>query len=301
LVFADHGHTSIRLARNRVGFIDAKTDRVTRSFAVGREPRALALGFGSVWVADYRDQTISRVDPRTGTTATIPVGGNPTGIATAGGAVWVWTLEGLLVRIDPRFNEADSPIRLQPQTEHVGVLGGIAAGGGFLWVAAPPTTVFRVDTSNPHRHVPFVPAVGALGPIAYWDDRAWVAGSGEVVPVDARTLTEDTQISVGDARGLAFADGSLWVVSGGPGHMGGVVQALRRVNLESRLIDYPFRVGSDPFAITVAAGSIWAASRSDGTVSRVDPSQNKLVETIAVGASPTALAADKDGVWVVVE
>jgi DNA-binding SARP family transcriptional activator/DNA-binding beta-propeller fold protein YncE len=300
-VLADRGHTSIRLAPNHIGFIDARSGRVTRSFAVGREPRALALGFGSVWVADYRDQTITRVDPRTGTTATIPVGGNPTGIATAGGAVWAWTLEGLLVRIDPRFNEADRSIRLQAQTEHVGMLGGIVAGGGFLWVAAPPTAVFRVDTANPRRHARFVPAAGAGGPIAYWDDRAWVAGSGEVVPVDARTLTEDTEISVGDARGLAFADGSLWVVSGGPGHMGGVVQALRRVNLESGLIDYPFRVGSDPFAVTVAAGSIWAASRSDGTVSRIDPSQNKLVETVSVGASPTALAADRDGVWVVVE
>jgi YVTN family beta-propeller protein len=232
---------------------------------------------------------------------TIPVGGNPTGVATAGGAVWAWTLEGLLVPIDPRFNEADRPIRLQPQTEHVGELGGIAAGGGFLWVAAPPTTVFRIDTANPRRHVTFVPAAGARGPIAYWSNRAWVAGSGDVVPVDARMLTEDTEIAVGDARGLAFADGSLWVVSGGPAHMGGVVQALRRVNLQSGLIDYPFRVGSDPFAVAIAAGSIWAASRSDGTVSRVDPTQNKVVETISVGASPTALAADKDGVWVVVE
>jgi YVTN family beta-propeller protein len=83
--------------------------------------------------------------------------------------------------------------------------------------------------------------------------------------------------------------------------VGGVVQALRRVNLETGLVDYLIGVGGDPSAVTVAAGSIWAASRSDGTVSRVDPTQNKVVDTISLGASPTALAADADGVWVTVQ
>jgi DNA-binding SARP family transcriptional activator/streptogramin lyase len=302
VVLTDHGQTSIRLAPNRVGFIAAKSDRVTKSFPVGREPRALALGFGSVWVADYRDTTVTRIDRRTGNAVTIPVGGHPTGIATAGGGVWVWTLEGLLVRIDPRFDEPASPIRLPAQNEHVGVSsGGIAAGGGFLWVAAPPTTGIRVESANPRRHVPIDLPAGAAGPIAYWDDRAWVAGSGQVIAVDAQTMAAEPGISVGDARGLAFANGALWVVSGGPGHVGGVVEALRRVNVESGLIDYQFGVGGDPAAVTAAAGSIWAASRSDGTVSRVDPRRNQVIDTISLGASPTALAADADGVWVAVQ
>jgi YVTN family beta-propeller protein len=149
--------------------------------------------------------------------------------------------------------------------------------------------------------VPFVLPAGASGPIVYSDGRAWVAGAGQVVPIDARTLTAERGIRVGDARGLAFASGALWVVSGGPGHLGGVVQALRRVNVESGLIDYLFRVGGDPSAVTAAAGSIWVASRGDGTVTRVDPTTNELVGTIEVGASPTALAADSDGVWVAVQ
>jgi DNA-binding beta-propeller fold protein YncE len=301
-VLTDRADTSIRLEPNRVGFIAAKSGRVTRSFVVGREPRALAVGFGSVWVADYRDTTVTRLDRRTGDPATIPVGGHPTGIVAAAGAVWVWTLEGLLVRIDPRFDERAGSIRLPAQSDHLGVsVGGIASGGGFLWVTAPPSTAIRVEPANPRRHVPIVLPGGVDGPIAYADGRAWIAGSGEVVPVDAQSLAAGPGLPVGDAHGVVFADGALWVVSGGPAHVGGVGQALRRVNVESRLIDYLFRVGGNPAAVTTAAGWIWTASRSDGTISRIDPRANRVVDTISVGASPTALAADPDGVWVAVE
>jgi streptogramin lyase len=301
-VLIDHGRASIRLTPNHVGFIAARSGQVTRSFPVGREPRALALGFGSVWVADYRDTTVMRLDRRTGDAATIPVGGHPTGIVAADGAVWVWTLEGLLVRVDPRFDERTGSIRLPAQGDHLGVSsGGIAAGGGFVWVTAPPTTGVRVEPANPRRHVRLVLPAGASGPIAYADGRAWIAGSGEVVPVDAQSLAAGPGLPVGDAHGVVFADGALWVVSGGPGHVGGVDQALRRVNVESRLIDYLFRVGGNPAAVTAAAGSIWAASRSDGTLSRIDPRANRVVDTMSLGASPTALAADADGVWVAVE
>jgi YVTN family beta-propeller protein len=80
-----------------------------------------------------------------------------------------------------------------------------------------------------------------------------------------------------------------------------VAPGLRRANVNSGLVDYLFRVGGDPSAVTAAAGSIWVASRGDGTVSRVDPAKNEVIDTITVGASPTALAADANGVWVAVQ
>ena len=48
----------------------------------------------------------------------------------------------------------------------------------------------------------------------------------------------------------------------------------------------------------MAGDSIWVAARSDGTVYRVDPAQNRVVDTIAVGAKPTGLARADDGIWV---
>src|SRR5262249_13993289 len=91
--------------------------------------------------------------------------------------------------------------------------------------------------------------------------------------------------------------GSLWVLSGGAiserPH-----PALRIVDLHDQLVRTTVTVGNDPVAVTDAAGSIWVANDRDETISRVDPLRSRVVETIDVEASPTALAADRDGVWV---
>ncbi len=293
---------SMRLEPDSVGFLGAASGRVTRSFSVGRAPGALAVANDSVWVANYRDQTVTRIDRTTGHSVTIPVRGHPTGIAAFRDAIWVWTLEGLLVPIDPRYDSAGNPVSLAAEIVGARGAGGrITAGGGFLWIAAPGTTLIRVDAANArNRHLPIVPDEGVQGAIAYHDDQVWVAGAYEVFPIAAETGIPGTGANVGSVRDLAFGAGSVWAVSGGPAHAGGVVQALRRIDPHTRLVQATIPVGSDPVAVAVADGSIWVASRTDGTIERVDPAQNRVVDTIALGAKPTALAPDADGVWVAV-
>jgi virginiamycin B lyase len=54
------------------------------------DPAAVAVGRGSVWVANRQTKNVERIDPRTNTTlATIPLGNTPTAIAVGAGAVWV--------------------------------------------------------------------------------------------------------------------------------------------------------------------------------------------------------------------
>jgi DNA-binding SARP family transcriptional activator/DNA-binding beta-propeller fold protein YncE len=292
---------SMQLAPNSVGFVDAASGRITRSFAVGRDPRALTLAFGSVWVANYQDTFVTRIDRATGQSATIPVGGHPTAIAGTGKDVWVWTLEGLLVPIDPRFDSAGEPIPLQAQAPSGRVLGGIAVCGGFLWVTAPPTTLIRLDLEHPSRHLALIPDAGAEGPIVCRGDEAWIAGSDQVFPIDAHTDIAGVGIPVGTAGALAFAGGDLWLVSGGPGHLGEVVQAVRRIDVESRLVKATIPGGNEPIAIAAVGDSLWVASGSDKTLMRIDPAQNRVVQSTKVGASPTAVAADKTGLWIAVE
>ena len=47
---------------NAVAIIDPHSNRVTGQVAVGAAPAALALGNGSLWVANTVDQTVSRID-----------------------------------------------------------------------------------------------------------------------------------------------------------------------------------------------------------------------------------------------
>ena len=53
-------------------------------------PGGVAVGAGSVWVANSGDGTVTRIDPRTDNEdATIAVGGSPQAITVAGGRAWV--------------------------------------------------------------------------------------------------------------------------------------------------------------------------------------------------------------------
>jgi DNA-binding SARP family transcriptional activator/streptogramin lyase len=299
------------LAPNSVGFIDADTGRVTKSFPVANVSGSLVVTNGSVWIGNYRDQTITRVDPTTGRTVTIPIGAHPAGIASLRRTVWVWTLERSLIPIDMRFNSLGAPIKLAAEAETVtprrGVTpaarraggGRLAAGGGYLWVTLPSTAVIRVDPVRRLQLLTIVPDNGAEGAIAYRDGNAWVAGYDHVFSIAAQSGIPDAGIVVGHARDLTFGDGSLWVVSGGRLDLG-VAMALRRVDLRGRLVDATIEVDADPVAVAFAGGSIWVASRGKRTVQRVDPVTERVVETIALGAIPTALGAGRTGVWVAV-
>jgi DNA-binding SARP family transcriptional activator/DNA-binding beta-propeller fold protein YncE len=300
LTFALRGGKSpaTMLEPNSVGFIDSASDRVTRTYPVGREPLALALAFHSVWVANYRDETVTRIDRTTGRSVFIDVRAHPTGLAALRGTLWVWTIEGLLVPIDPRFDRAAAPIDLRALASQGRAPREMAAGGGFLWVTAPETTVVRVNPKRPQGSLPIVPDAGAHGAIAFQGGNAWVAGANQVFPIAAKTGLPGSGIAVGSpVLDLAPTPGGLWVISGAP-VMATTQEALRRIDLRDRLVRTTIRVGSDPIAVAAGGASIWTASGSDGTIDRVDPALDRVVDTIQVGATPTVLAADEDGVWV---
>jgi len=78
---------------NAVWRIDARTDTVIGTLAVGSQPSGIAVGAGAVWVANA-DGTVSRIDPNAGqglgrAVRTIRVGGTPSSVAIGGGLVWV--------------------------------------------------------------------------------------------------------------------------------------------------------------------------------------------------------------------
>ena len=73
--------------------------RSRRRSRSGSAPAGIAVGLGSVWVANSVDGTVSRIDPRTNTVVkTITVGGSPQAIAVGGGKVWVSVQNAL---VDP--------------------------------------------------------------------------------------------------------------------------------------------------------------------------------------------------------
>ena len=78
--------------------------QAARHDPVGKDPRQIARGFGSLWVTNHGDNTrhADRRAHRKIVGSAIPVGDEPLGIATGAGSVWVANHESNTVtRIQP--------------------------------------------------------------------------------------------------------------------------------------------------------------------------------------------------------
>ncbi|HEX9236039.1 MAG TPA: protein kinase, partial [Actinomycetota bacterium] len=71
--------------------VDPGGNKVVWAVSVGTTPESVAFGTEGLWVANFGDKTVQRIDPATDT-AQAPFGGitgNPTGLAVGGGFVWI--------------------------------------------------------------------------------------------------------------------------------------------------------------------------------------------------------------------
>lgn len=111
---------------------------------IGTGPFAVAVGFGAVWLSDIGAGgragvepdagRVIRIDPATGRLEdVIPVGKEPSGVATGAESVWVANgSEKTISRIDPRTNTVVDTIA----TRYYPV--SLTYGHGFLWVSLHP-------------------------------------------------------------------------------------------------------------------------------------------------------------------
>jgi YVTN family beta-propeller protein len=72
---------------------------------------------------------------------------------------------------------------------------------------------------------------------------------------------------------------------------------LSRIDPATRAVQQ-IPVGSAPGAVTVTPDNVWVANTGDGTVSRISTKTNAVVQTILVGNLPVAIASGPRGVWV---
>src|SRR6266542_327443 len=124
--FGQSGDTVIR--------IDPQTNQLSSDpIQTGRAPLSLAVGEGSVWVANHDAHTVTRIDSATNqVVANITVPSEPHRVAFGEGAVWVanWHINSVS-RIDPQTNQVvGEPI---PIGFHA---GNMVAGLGSVWVTS---------------------------------------------------------------------------------------------------------------------------------------------------------------------
>ncbi|MBA3737952.1 MAG: hypothetical protein H0W97_05250, partial [Actinobacteria bacterium] len=98
---------------------------------VGNGPTAVLAAFGSIWLANHLDGTVSRLEPATGRVeATIPVGQGPNALGAANGSVWVANeFDDAITAIDPSTNVAN------PALSVGAAAASLVADGDGLWLA----------------------------------------------------------------------------------------------------------------------------------------------------------------------
>jgi DNA-binding beta-propeller fold protein YncE len=116
-------------------------------------PADVAAGAGAVWVANFDEDTVTRIDPtRAIVTGSFRVGRNPSGIALAGGRVWV------LNNGDSTVSELGARSGRTLATIPVGAHSyDIAAGGGAVWAQSyGAQALFRIRLHAARRARPAV-------------------------------------------------------------------------------------------------------------------------------------------------
>jgi len=252
--------------RNTVTRMDPVANTVVATITVGKAPcSGLAAGFGSLWVPNCGDSTVSRIDLKTGNVTTafpMTIGSDEGGLAVGAGSVWMMTdAKGTLARIDPATNRTVAEIYV--------ALGSftVAFGEDAVWVTSSEQSV--VTRVNPYTNV--VENTIRVGPtprfLAVGEGSVWTLnqGDGTVSRIDPKTNTVAATIAAGiPGRGgeIAVGEGSVWATS--------FEYPITRIDPATNTVAQQF-YGPGGDAIRVGLGSVWLSNLRQGNVWRLDP------------------------------
>ena len=277
------------IREDAVGVLDADGGRITTEYSVGRAPGALTTDGRSVWVANERDGTVSRIDRGQDSVVTITTGGAPTALAFGADSLWVADGEGRqVVQVDPVAN------KVLRRVEAANAPSSLALAEGALWVVSGVDgSVHRIQLDRPQtaravrlgaRATAIAAGAGAL----------WVASeeAGTITRIDPRSGALVASINVGNApSALAVGDGAVWVISRSEG------TALACGSPHEHDVGIRAR-GPDPTGVAVGEGAAWVAGGEEGIVARVDSGDLRVVLKRKTGSSPAAVAVAGGSVWV---
>jgi YVTN family beta-propeller protein len=303
--FLSQGSSAVTVVPDSVAVIDANHGSVVDDIPLGGRPSSITAGAGAVWVSDYDDGTVVRIDLRTHRTRAIAVPLEPRSVAVADGVVWV-TDGAKLVQLDARYLNVKGQTRLRQDTPGFartsGSPGAVASGTAGLWAAHGVSAVSHLDLVSGRATRTVTLADVPLG-LAVADDSVWVAAppTSRVISLDPTTgsITGSVRVdnlSYGAAGGyvnasIAVDSSSVWAPSG---------RTVTRIDRLSLATIKKIHTSESTIGVAVGLGSVWVANNLEGTVSRIDPRTNRVVDTIKVGGNPTWIAVTADRVWVTV-
>jgi DNA-binding beta-propeller fold protein YncE len=280
---------------NSLGVVAPPSRELVQAIPVGNSPTEVAASEEWVWVLNSNDGagTISRIDPETRTrVSTFSVGGTPRSLLFAFGSLWVGTVEGRVVRVDPSTDLPEEEWTLRNAGEET----AFALDQGAGWLAAGPDAVWAGSLRTISRIDPVTSEMDPRrsefwGPMVYGFGSLWVLGP-ELERLSPATMRPVATVELPAGYiDIATGLGGVWVADES--------EAVLRVDPRDERISRTYDVRGGPLSVAVGPDAVWATNEA-GTVARIDPRTGEVAST-PVGGSPRGLDVGAGAVWVSVQ
>ena len=252
--------------KHTVTRIDPKANTIVETIPVGKNPcSGLAVGFGSLWVPNCGDPSLSRIDLKSGkvtATLSLTIGDNEGGLSTGTGSVWLMIDgKGTLARLDPATNKAVAEIVTAPGSY------AVAHADNTVWVTSTEKNLL----TRVNAYTNIVEQMISVGPkprfLAIGEGSVWTInqGDGTISRVDMKTSKVVATIEAGIPGGggeIAVGEGSVWVTS--------FEYPITRIDPSTNKVAQQF-YGPGGDAIRVGHGSVWLSNLRQSNVWRLDP------------------------------
>jgi streptogramin lyase len=282
--------------------IDPSSGSVTASYRLSAHPAAVAIG-PQVWVTDYRQGTLWRIDPRTGAQSSIAAIGNPRAVAILGGLVYVGSdgpsaAGGNVTRYDALTGSRVDSVDVVPCS--------VAAGDGVAYASGCPN-VNRLSTGPGklrlvHRTVIPLPAPATaehvratLFGLAVGEGAVWAIGDAldhrlfKIAPRTGRLLGIYA-LPIAPQR-IAVGEGAIWITDA-------LHDVLVKIDPATGHVLQRIAVSGGADGVAVGAGGVWVATGIAGQVVHIDPASGRIVERIEIGPGLREIAAGPHDIWV---
>lgn len=272
---------------------------VVARIPVPARPDWLAIGFGSVWVVDYRPPSLVRIDPATNqVAASIPLSGKAClGIAVTDTALWVADCEHHVVaQIDPAKNAVSRTLTVDFKVDDEGSFVAVA---GSLWLFVTDSTAASSTLIRANEQTGAIEKRIFVGPGSYvvvGDSTAlWVSSTlgAEVMRVDPRKSAVVASVPVTPRpKFLTVGAGGVWVLHQRTGSV-----SLIDPDSNEFAASVPANVPTPWGDIATGAGAVWVSV--DGTpVTRIDPATRAVTHQFAGGSGADAIRFGFGSLWI---
>jgi serine/threonine protein kinase len=240
----------------------------------GRRP-AIALTAGAVNLVDVDSHRV---------VSSIPYDAER--IAFTPTAVWLLApARQQLARVDLHTRKVDRRIDLPWPP------GGLAIGGGSVWVAEDfGSHVWRIDSRSGRVTRRFAIGDGGISDAAFGAKSLWLGRGSEVLRVDPRNGRVLHHIPA-PAQRVVYGDGALWTETQGDGRLAKIDPDENRVVARQKLHGWL----SD---LAVGGGSVWTPVIPDGEVFRLSEDDLGVQRPLSAGPDPQQISFGGGRLWI---